>query len=281
MIEPFKLVEQQYLEMGLWKDYDSRLVVGFTTKNGGTSQTDFTSLNIGFHVQDSLADVIENRTILSKKLNFPLNCWVGAEQTHETNITKVTHTDAGKGAIDYQSSIKATDGIYTSENNLLLTLCYADCVPIYFYAPKHKVIGMAHAGWKGTVHEIASKMIGVWREEGVPSTDIHVVIGPAICEKCYIVDDKVITYVENILEEYDEKPYNLINEGQYQLDLKALNSLLLHKAGVPKEQIHVSTWCTSCHSHLFYSHRRDKGKTGRLMSYIGWKEDSFHCESSR
>jgi copper oxidase (laccase) domain-containing protein len=79
--------------------------------------------------------------------------------------------------------------------------------------------------------------------------------------------------VQKLLEEYDEKPYNLISEGQYQLDLKHLNAIILEKSGVPKHQIDISTYCTSCHDDLFYSHRRDKGRTGRLMSFIGWKEE--------
>ena len=70
--------------------------------------------------------------------------------------------------------------------------------------------------------------------EGVSANEIFVVIGPSICQNCYVVDNKVIDNVQKLLEEYDEKPYNLISEGQYQLDLKRLNMLLLEKAGIPK-----------------------------------------------
>ena len=116
-------------------------------------------------------------------------------------------------------------------------------------------------------------MIKVLQKEGVPVNEIFVAIGPSICPNCYVVDDIVIDKVQKLLEEYDEKPYNLISDGQYQLDLKRLNLLLLEKAGVQKEQIEISTYCTSCQEDLFFSHRRDKGRTGRLMSFIGWKED--------
>ena len=182
-------------------------------------------------------------------------------------------SDAGIGAKEYETSFKKTDGFYTSDKNILLTLMYADCVPIFFYAPTSGFIGVAHAGWKGTVGEIAPKMVSALQSEGVPLNEILVVIGPSICQNCYVVDDKVIDNVQKLLEEYDEKPYNLISEGQYQLDLKQLNMLLLEKAGIPKSHIEISTYCTSCHDDIFFSHRRDKGHTGRLMSFIGWKED--------
>lgn len=273
MREPFTLIKDRYLLIDSWTKKDPNLVAGFTTKNGGVSQKDYQTLNIGFHVDDRLVDVQANRRLLAEDLSFSLNCWVGAEQTHETCIQRIGRSDVGRGAIEYESSFKRTDGFYTSEKNILLTLCYADCVPLLFYAPKQGFIGAAHAGWKGTVGEIAGKMIKAWQGEGISANEIFVVMGPSICSNCYMVDDKVIHRVQKLLEEYDEKPYNLISEGQYQLDLKHLNAIILEKSGVPKHQIDISTYCTSCHDDLFYSHRRDKGRTGRLMSFIGWKEE--------
>jgi polyphenol oxidase len=273
MSEPFKIKEKQYLVIDSWTKQNPELVVGFSTKNGGVSQREFQTLNMGFHVNDSLENVKMNRQLLADCLAFPLDNFVGAEQTHETHIQKVFRSHCGKGAKEYESSLKRTDGLYTSDKNVLLTLVYADCVPIYFYAPKHGVIGVVHAGWKGTVGEIAPKMVKALQQEGISTNEILVVIGPSICQTCYVVDDKVIDNVQKLLEENDEKPYNLISEGQYQLDLKRLNMLLLQKAGIPKSHIELSTYCTSCHDDLFFSHRRDKGHTGRLMSFIGWKGD--------
>lgn len=273
MTEAFTLKKEQYFEMEGWQSAWPGLIAGFTSKNGGIGKAEFSGLNIGFHVGDRLEDVVKNREILADELGFPLQRWVGAEQTHETNIVKVGQGDQGKGSRDYESSLKATDGLYTNEKGILLTLCYADCVPIYFIEPKKGYIGTAHAGWKGTVGGIARKMISEWNDEGIPSDEIYAAIGPSICGDCYIVDDKIITLVQNMLEENDEKPYTLISKGQYQLNLQALNALILVKAGVPKSQIEVSALCTSCERSQFFSHRRDKGKTGRLMSFIGWKED--------
>ncbi|MDQ0217162.1 peptidoglycan editing factor PgeF [Peribacillus cavernae] len=273
MKEPFMLKKEPYFEIESWQSASPGLHAGFTTRNGGTGTAEFDSLNTGFHVGDSLEAVVKNRELLAGHLPFPLQNWVGAEQTHETNIAKIGSGDKGKGSRDYQSGLRATDGLYTGQKGILLTLVFADCVPLYFFAPRNGYIGTAHAGWKGTVAGIGPKMIGRWNEEGISSSEIYAFIGPSICGDCYIVDDKVITLVQNMLEDNDEKPYNLISKGQYQLHLQTLNALLLEKAGVPRSQIEVSSLCTSCVRSQFFSHRRDNGKTGRNMSFIGWKEE--------
>ncbi|MDQ0155932.1 peptidoglycan editing factor PgeF [Robertmurraya andreesenii] len=270
-MEPFFLKNESFYLIEDWmKDH---LVAGFTTRNGGRSEGGFSTLNLGYHVNDAPDSVLHNRKIVSELLDFPLNRWIAAEQTHDARIMKVTVEDAGRGATSYSDSFKGTDGFFTKESGILLTMCYADCVPLYFYAPKAHAIGLAHAGWKGTVKGIGSEMIRVFEEENIRAEDIFVVIGPSICENCYVVDDYVIKFVQNRLEDVEEKPYNLISGNQYQLDLKEANRLILMKAGIKEENIQVSDLCTSCQEKQFFSHRRDKGKTGRMMSFLAWKED--------
>ena len=273
MKEFFVKKNEHYFSIPSWEDMDSRLTVGFTTKNGGVSKGSYNSLNTGFHVADEKKDVVKNRGLIAEKVKIPLQCWVGAKQTHRNHIVHVTKAFRGQGAADYESAINDTDGLYTTEKGVLLTLCFADCVPIYYYAPKHGYIGIVHAGWKGTVAEIAVKMIDKWKEHGIDPKDIMTAIGPSICGNCYIVDDKVIKQVRTIIGEQAVKPYYEIEEGQYHLDLKELNRFILNKAGV--QDVLVTNLCTSCQKDEFFSHRRDLGKTGRLMSFIGWKEDSL------
>ena len=116
-------------------------------------------------------------------------------------------------------------------------------------------------------------MIQCFQSEGLKASEIHVAIGPSICENCYIVDERVIKLVQNKLEDVDIKPYNLISDQQYTLDLKECNKEILLKSGVQNKHILKTNLCTSCQKEYFYSHRRDHGKTGRMMSFIGWKED--------
>lgn len=271
-MEPFVLNNQSYLLIETWMNQFPDLVAGMSTKNGGISSGGFKNLNLGFHVGDSLEAVCSNRSKLAELLQFPLTQWVGAEQTHEINLKKVTSADCGKGASSYESSFKETDGFYTNEENILLTLCFADCVPLFFISPDHRMIGAAHAGWRGTVNEIACRMIEAWMVEGINPDEIFVAIGPSICEKCYIVNDYVVNFVENILDDVEKKPYNQIKEGQYQLNLQEVNKLLLIKAGVPEKNILITNHCSSCNDAEFFSHRRDQGNTGRMLSFIGWKE---------
>ena len=147
--------------------------------------------------------------------------------------------------------------------------------PFISYIGESRAIGIAHAGWKGTVGGIAAEMIRNFQSEGIGANEISVVIGPSICENCYIVDDYVINLVHNKLEDVVILPYNKISDHQYQLNLKECNRLVLIKAGVPSENIQVTNLCTSCQSEHFYSHRRDQGKTGRMISFIGWKETNL------
>ncbi|MFZ7946668.1 peptidoglycan editing factor PgeF [Neobacillus sp. 19] len=271
-MEPFVLTNQSYLTIETWSRQFPELIAGFTTKSGGASKGDFESLNLGFHVGDDRANVCLNRENVAGLLKFPLRHWVGAEQTHDIVLQKITKADRGKGSNSYEHSFKGTDGFYTNEEGILLTLCFADCVPLFFIAPEKKMIGTAHAGWKGTVGKIAKEMIVAWGREGISPDQILVAIGPSICEKCYIVNEHVINLVDKSLEEGGVLPYNLVKEGQYSLDLRELNRQILLASGVPDQNILNSQWCSSCYNEEFFSHRRDKGKTGRMLSFIGWKE---------
>ncbi len=271
-MEPFVLKNRSFLTIDSWMNRFPGLIAGITTKNDGMSRGSFQTLNLGFHVGDNINDVCLNRKKVSEIINFPLNKWVGAEQTHGTTVKQITKGDSGRGSISYEQSFSSTDGFYTNEVGILLTLCFADCVPLFFVAPGHRMVGAAHAGWKGTVGHIASRMIKMWGKEGIKPEEIQVAIGPSICEKCYIVDHRVVNLVENSLEDVEGKPYNLISEGKYALDLRKLNKMILLKTGVPEQNITITEYCSSCDHDLFFSHRRDQGVTGRMLSFIGWKE---------
>ncbi|MBM4764009.1 peptidoglycan editing factor PgeF [Bacillus sp. B15-48] len=271
-MEPFKLESKEYFAIQPWEEENPDLVVGFSTKVGGKSIGDFSRLNFGFHVGDDEDDVRHNRSLFSEKIQFPLAQWVGAEQTHDISIQKIKRFHQGKGAESYTTAFRRTDGFFTNEKGVLLTLCFADCVPLYFLDKENGYIGLAHAGWKGSVHGIAGEMMSLFVQNGSNPKDIFAVIGPSICKKCYIVDDRVVTLVEKVLEGVEKKPYNQINQGQYSLDLKKLNKQILVRSGLAETNILETSYCTSCNHNYFYSHRRDDGKTGRMIAFIGWKE---------
>lgn len=271
--EPFKL-QQSVLFIEPWNSLNPNIVAGFSTRNGGYSKEPFHTMNLGLHVNDTRDDVIRNREQLSRLIGAPLHTWICGEQIHGDKIAKVFNTDIGKGSTQMETAIKGVDGLYTRDYNTFLFSAYADCVPLYFFAKTKDIIGVAHAGWRGTATNIGGKMISKWiSEEDIAVEDIVVCIGPAIGKCCYIVDDYVMEQIANSLDGVvTNEIYEKVSPGQYRLDLKAANYEMIRKSGVLSEQIEVSNYCTSCHSDLFFSHRKSQGKTGRMLSFIGMKD---------
>lgn len=261
--EPFVSKDPSFVTLSDWNN----VTAGFTTRTGGVSSEPYDSFNLGFHVGDDPISVLENRRRLAEKVGVPLERWVCTEQVHGSNIRKVTV--GGKGAEGLENAIPATDGIYTSKAGLLLALGYADCVPLYFYAPNSRIVGIAHAGWRGTVQNIGGNMVERWvNEEGVPREEIYTAIGPSIGACCYEVDRHVIDAVDEALGSEAQAVYRQTDEAHWRLDLKECNRKLLIRAGISEDHIECSSYCTGCRTDLFYSHRKENGHTGRMLGFI-------------
>ncbi|MCD7033877.1 peptidoglycan editing factor PgeF [Metabacillus sp. GX 13764] len=273
--DAFQQQELTYMDIPLLNRVDSSVTAGFTLMDGGFSNGSYAELNMGLHVGDDPLAVQKNRNKLAEQLSMPLEQWVFADQVHDSIIYKAGSDDKGKGTLDYSTAIKGTDGLYTKEKNIMLALCFADCVPLFFFEKQQKLVGTAHAGWKGTVKNIAGRMVQEWTEKEQADPDrIIAVIGPSIGPCCYTVDSRVMDHVYSQNAAEPDKIYSEIKKGQFSLDLKELNRQLLIKAGLKDENIHVSSYCTGCESDLFFSHRRDNGKTGRMISFVGMKEEA-------
>jgi YfiH family protein len=267
--EPFIIRDPSYMILEPWENINQNLLAGISTRNEGTSAPPYHSLNVALHVGDQEDRVLANREQITEKLGVNLNEWVCADQVHGSTIQKVENRHKGKGAKTEKDTVQKTDGLYTKERNLFLAMFYADCVPLFFFAPEHGMIGLAHAGWRGTVKNIAGKMIGTWgTRENIKPEQIHAAIGPSIGPCCYEVDHRVISEVDSILNEGDAKPYRQTDEEHFRLDLRRLNFRLLEKAGVPADHIEQTSYCTSCNNDLFFSHRKENGKTGRFMGFM-------------
>lgn len=250
-----------------WMGIFPSLKVGFTTKNGGVSKGYFATNNLGLHVSDDYEDVVKNRNILSKNLAVPLEDWIAGEQVHRSNIQIVDVKDAGKGSTSIDSSLKEIDGLITKSRGVLCTAFFADCVPLYFFDPVTGYIGIAHAGWKGSVGKIAKEMVRNFAELGVQLENLLVAVGPCISKENYEVDEFV---KEQIQEEYRNKVLTPLGNKHYLLDLKQLNVEILVQSGVFRSNIDITNYCTFRDNELFFSHRRDNGKTGRMLGFIGY-----------
>lgn len=265
------IIEQNTLRLRSWEQYCPGLVAGFTLRSGGHSTAPYHSLNLGLHVGDSPERVRLNREQLCRTLGFPFAAWTCAEQVHGTAVRQVTWETRGAGREQLATALKAVDGLHTNEAGILLTSFYADCVPLYFLDPQRGVIALAHAGWRGTVGRIAAVMLQALVDNyGCAPDSIWVAIGPAIGGCCYEVDERVMDEVRRLPCHW-ERCVQPVSAGRWKLDLAALNQLILAAVGVPASRITRSSYCTACHPELFFSHRRDAGRTGRMASFIGWR----------
>ncbi|MCO7128105.1 peptidoglycan editing factor PgeF [Sporolactobacillus shoreicorticis] len=273
MEEPFSFRNGPLLNLKTESSETHEIYSGITLRTEGISRSAFSSMNLGLHVGDRPEDVIANRRHVSKKIGFPLEQWVCAEQVHGTGISRITNDSAGSGAFSLHSVVKGVDGLFTTEPNLLLALCFADCVPIYYQTHHPDSIGIMHAGWRGTVAGGAACMVEYMSHElGIAPSLIHVVIGPSIGSEDYEVDQNVINEVQKLDRSIWKTAVADYGGGRYLLNLKTLNRSILVASGVPENQIQMTGYNTYAHPDLFYSFRRDQGKTGRMLGYIGMKE---------
>lgn len=240
----------------------------FTTRVGGTSKGMFSSMNLSFTRGDEREAVEENYRRLASALEVGYNKFVFSDQTHTTNIRKVTAKDAGKGLVkkrDYSD----VDGLITNEQGLVLSTFYADCVPLFFVDRKNHAIGLSHSGWRGTVARMGKVTVEAMKEAyGTRQKDLLCAIGPSICKDCYEVSEDV---AEQFKQEFNEKSKELLIEkkdGKYQLDLWKANEIVLLEAGVPQTQILLPTLCTCCNEKMLFSHRASHGKRGNLGAFL-------------
>lgn len=260
-----------YLTFPCYDDLDF-VTNAFSTKKGGVSTGEFSTMNLGFHRGDSEETVLENYHRFCNAIGVSFEKLVASAQDHHTVIRRVTSQNTGIG-IWKERDLRSVDGLLTNEPGIVLVTYYADCTPLYFVDPVKKAIGLAHAGWRGTVLEMGRHMVQAMRTQfDSDPEDLIVAIGPSIGQCCYEVDDPVVQAVEKLsyvllMAVLTPKP-----NGRYQLNLWELNRQILMAAGVPEENIHVGGVCTRCHSDLLFSHRVMGAKRGGLAAMLSIKE---------
>ncbi len=242
----------------------------FSTRLGGVSEGCFSTMNLSYARGDKKEAVDENFRRIARVLGCKAGDFVCSDQTHTTNIRKVTREDAGKG-VTRQRDYQDVDGLVTNEKGIVLATFYADCVPLYFVDTKKQVIGLAHSGWRGTVGRMGGRMLEVMEKEyGCDKRDILAAIGPSICKDCYEVSGDVAGQFQ---EEFGD---SVLRKGKgpdkYQLDLWKANEMVLLQAGLLPTQITVTDICTCCNDKLLFSHRASLGKRGNLGAFIGWPQ---------
>ncbi len=244
------------------------VVHGFSTRMGGVSKGEFSTMNFSFQRGDARENVLENYRRFSNALGFNHEDLVLSAQIHETKIRKITEKDKGDGIL--RDTVPGIDALVTDVPGIPMYTSYADCVPLIFYDPVHKVAAMAHSGWRGTVAKIGKKTVEYMQSEyGSNPADIIAAIGPSICRSCYEVSEDVAMAVRAIFpQETAEELMDDKGNGKYQLDLWKTNEKILHKAGILEEHLDVTDLCTCCNSDKLFSHRASHGKRGNLGCFI-------------
>ncbi len=245
-----------------------RIMHFVSSRPGGVSKYPYNSLNLGFHVGDSDIHVYRNRRILALCLGIPIEHFTICKQRHGKHVVIVTEAMRGRGGSSFDTALDNADAMVTDIPGVCIMVLVADCVPIVIFDPLRMVIGVAHAGRKGTFGGIAQNIVKVLIERfGSSAGNIIVGIGPSIGPCCYEVDREVISQARGISEkEGDYILYTKDNRGF--LNLWELNRIQLEGMGIPKGNIEISKICSCCHPDVFFSYRYQKGCTGRFAAGI-------------
>ncbi len=243
----------------------------FSTRLGGVSEGEFTSMNLSFGRGDSDENVTDNYKRICKAVGFEFESLTASAQVHETVVRKVTKKNRGVG-IYKPKDMLSVDALITNDPDVTLVTYYADCTPVFFVDTVNKAIGLAHAGWRGTVGEISSKVVeSMHREFGTKPKDLVCAVGPVIGKCCYEVSADCAQHFINLFG--NDSP--VITKGEkpdkFMVDLALANKTLLVRSGVREENIAVSDLCTQCNSDLLWSHRATQGKRGTMSAFMSLK----------
>lgn len=197
--------------------------------------------NVGLHVGDDRERVVQNRQHFFQEAGLLLEHSVWAEQVHGTHVAQVDETDHGSGAYRYDDAIATTDGLITTREDVPLALVFADCVPLFFCAKEAGVIGVAHAGWKGTVGNIISSMLEAFAALGIDPEQVDMVVGPAIAGDDYEVDRRVLDAVKSVSEKAYELSVFNESDGHAHVSLQTVNETLAKEMRTKVVQSQLTT----------------------------------------
>ncbi len=235
-----------------------------TTRLGGLSSGVYASFNLGYTAGDSKSIVDKNRQLLAGALGIKSEQLITIRQSHTKQVQIVTEETA---AATPESD--PYDAQVTNVPGKCLTVIVADCVPILLYDPTRHVIAAVHAGWRGTVRKIVSETMKVMSETfGCNPRHILAGIGPSIGPCCYEIGQEVIDEVVGRLGSRESFLIEGEKLGKARFDLWEANRRQLVEAGVLPDHIEISRICTSCNTDKFYSYRKEKDGTGRMMAGI-------------
>ena len=234
---------------------------GFTVRGGGVSTGPFDSLNLGLNTDDSPERVLQNLSLAARANGFAPGALALVRQVHGDRVLRAPAPTAGDAVLPPEAE---ADAVWTDVPGQAVAVTVADCVPLLLFDPKGRRVAAVHAGWKGAMARIPEKAIAAWVKEGTRPEDVRAAIGPCIRSCCYEVSDEL---AQRFTAEFGEAA--AVQKGaRRHLDLAFAVRRSLVAAGVPDAQVDSDFACTACNPALYFSHRRDRGNTGRQMGWI-------------
>ncbi len=239
--------------------------VAFGTRLGGVSEPPFDGLNLGVLTDDAPAAVIENRGRLARALGLePERIPIGL-QVHGGELAFHVEPQSPSPFAEHGSALPEVDGHVVTGPGLAPLVFTADCLPVALCGPGG--VAMLHCGWRGLAAGIVAK-----GARAIGATDAAV--GPGIGPCCYEVGDEVLDAFASLgpgitRADGPKSESGAPKSAHRHLDLAEVASRLAREAGV--ERVEVAGLCTRCEAELFFSHRRDAGRTGRQGS-LAWIE---------
>lgn len=237
----------------------------FSTKLGeGTSTVHPMDMSFDHDDRDAVS---ANYRLLCDAAGFDYHSLVASSQDHHTYVRVVTSAEKGVG-IRREKDIASVDALVTIEPGVTLCTYYADCTPIFFVDTATKAIGLAHAGWRGTVGRIAAEVIDTMRRSfGTDPADLVCAVGPNIMSCCYEVDEPVARAFRGL--GLDSARFVTPKDGgKYMVDMLECNRQILIECGVKPDHITVGDLCTRCNSDLLWSHRATAGDRGTMCAML-------------
>ena len=256
------------------------------SRRGGVSVAPFDSLNLSMAVADERERVYANRRRAYGLFGRETDSVVHAHLVHGATVARVTTAENG-------TWVHHVDGLISDQPGCVLTMSFADCAPILLYDPVHRAIGLGHAGWKGAVADLPGALVRAMSQQfGSDPADLLAAVGPCIGPCCYEVGEIVIDAVrgaftrpEELLRETADDRRPTANQQPTTndhsplatrhsppathrfFDLPEANRRNLRNAGV--RHVELAEYCTACRTDLFFSHRAEKGRTGRFGVVMG------------
>ena len=242
-----------------WASLFSKLTVAESTRLGGVSEAPFASLKLGLYTEDNAENVMRNRERFCQDLGWQPTLLAGAYQVHGDQVLRVNTPGQWEGY----------DALVTNRPGVLLSVTIADCTPVLIYDPTTQAVGAAHAGWRGTANQIATKTMLLMRDAyGSRPEDCWVYVGTCIGNKDFEVDADVAHHFTPTYKHWDAE------RKKFLVDLKKANQDQFSRLGVPPRQIEVSPFSTVANNERYFSHRAERGLTGRMIAVIGIKAGS-------